>query len=294
MQENSKGKKRFAFKGLKSFSVFDLVLLAMLTAVSVAFKTVVGILVRMITGPLGVPGGALAGGFYMLWLPLSIILVGKRGSALVIAAVQTIVMITTGAPGSHGVWTIFTYMLPAILVEAVFIYRPKNGYNILHFIISTIFANMAGTFGSNLLFFRMSVYPLLFTLLAAALSGALGGGVAYFVYVKVVKSGVLSRLKNKTSKKHNQEEDFDVFGDNPDTNTIKIHETDNYNIFEDISKDKYDVFENNPMNENIVASKLETNESENIPTDNDKTLLVNQPKKINRSVKKSFKQGKRQ
>ena len=48
-------------KGLKAFSIFDLVLLAMLTAASVGFKVVAGNLVRMITGPLGIPGGALAG-----------------------------------------------------------------------------------------------------------------------------------------------------------------------------------------------------------------------------------------
>jgi hypothetical protein len=212
VQENSKDK--IFQKGLNSFGVFDLVLLAMLTAVSIAFKAVVGILVRLITGPLGVPGGALIGGFYMLWLPLAIVLVGKRGSALVVAAVQTIILVTTGAPGSHGVWTALTYMAPAILAEAFFVYRPKSGYNILHFIAATIFANMAGTFGTNLLFFRLSLYPLLFTLLAAALSGALGGTVAYFVYVKIVKSGVLARLKNKTSKKKNTASDADVFGDN--------------------------------------------------------------------------------
>ncbi|MGI6137165.1 MAG: hypothetical protein ACOYEE_05105, partial [Christensenellales bacterium] len=63
-------------KGLKAFSIFDLVLLAMLTAASIGFKVVAGNLVRMITGPLGIPGGALAGGLYMLWLPLSIVLVG--------------------------------------------------------------------------------------------------------------------------------------------------------------------------------------------------------------------------
>lgn len=197
MSPTEENKKRFEFKGLKSFSVFDLVLLAMLAGLSVAFKTVVGILVRMITGPLGIPGGALAGGFYMLWLPLAITLTGMRGSALLIAAVQTVVMVTTGAPGSHGVWTVLTYMLPAVLVELVYVYRPKNGYNILHYILSTILANMAGTFGSNLLFFRMSLYPLLFTLLAAAVSGSLGGVLAYLIYKGVEKSGVLKKLKKK-------------------------------------------------------------------------------------------------
>jgi len=195
---NTKSPKRFKLKGLKIFGVFDLVLLAMLTALSIAFKAVVGILIRFITGPLGIPGGALAGGLYMLWLPLAIALTGKRGSAALIAAVQVVVMVTTGAPGSHGVWTPLTYMPPAILAELVFLYRPKNYYNAVQYVIATILANIAGTIGSNLLFFRMSFIPLMFTLLAAASSGALGGIVAYFAYSTVKKSGVLDKLRKSS------------------------------------------------------------------------------------------------
>ncbi len=187
--------------GFKSMPVFDLVLLAMLTALSIAFKTVVGILVRMITGPIGIPGGALAGGLYMFWLPLAIALTGKRGSALVISGVQTIVLLTSGLPGSHGVWTILTYLVPALLVELVYIYKPKGGYNILHFITSTILANIAGTYGSNLLFFRLSLYPLLFTLLAAALSGAMGGIIAYFTLKLVKKTNLPLQDDRKEEEK---------------------------------------------------------------------------------------------
>jgi energy-coupling factor transport system substrate-specific component len=199
MTEPEQPIKNCGFKGFKAFGVFDLILLSMLTALSIAFKTVVGILVRLITGPLGIPGGALAGGLYMLWLPLAIALTGKRGSALVVAAVQTVIMITTGAPGSHGVWTILTYMPPAVLAELVFIYRPKNYYNIVQYIAATVLANLIGTFGINLIIFRMSLIPLLFTLLAASFSGSVGGLVAYFTYNIVNNTGVLDKF-GKTEK----------------------------------------------------------------------------------------------
>jgi len=180
---------------LKSFRLYDLILIAMITALSIAMKTVAGTLVRMITGPMGIPGGALAGGFYMMWLPLSIALTHKRGSALMVAVLQTLIMVTTGAPGSHGVWTLMTYILPALPVELLFFFR-KKGYSILHFLVGTALANIAGTYLTNLLFFRMSFYPLMFTLLAAALSGALGGVIAYFAYAKAVKSGILQRMRS--------------------------------------------------------------------------------------------------
>lgn len=175
---------------LKYFALQDLILIAMLTALSIAIKVIAGTLIRMVTGPLGIPGGALAGGFYMLWLPLAIVLVQRRGAALVVAALQTLIMITTGAPGNHGVWTLLTYILPALPVEAVFFLR-KKGYNMLHFLLACCLANITGTFLSSWLLFRISLYPLLFTLLAAAFSGAGGGIIAYFAYNKALSTGII-------------------------------------------------------------------------------------------------------
>jgi hypothetical protein len=47
---------------------------------------------------------------------------------------------------------------------------------------------------------------LLFTLLAASLSGALGGVVAYLVYLAIVKTGILSRVKTKVAIKRKDED----------------------------------------------------------------------------------------
>lgn len=183
-------KKRF----LNSYKVYDFIIIAMLSALGIAFKTVAGILVRMITGPLGVPGGALAGGLYMLWMPLGLAITGKKGTALLISLIQAVVLLISGAPGSHGIWTFLTYLAPAVLVEAVFFIKGKQ-HNILHFVVATMFANIAGTFGSNLLFFRMSALPLIFTLVAAAFSGSLGGVIAYFTFQKIQKTGLLKKMQ---------------------------------------------------------------------------------------------------
>ncbi|MFA6866369.1 MAG: ECF transporter S component [Clostridia bacterium] len=197
MKNKATDKKRW-----NNFSIYDLILIAMLAALSIAFKAIVGTLIRMITGPLGVPGGALAGGFYMLWLTLAIALTNKRGSALFIAIIQIIVLLTTGLPGSHGVWTIITYFLPAVAVELVFLHKPKEGYNILQFIIGTILANIVGTIGSNLLFYRLSAWAFLFVLLAASLSGALGGVLGYLIVKQIEKTGL---IKGKKLKKNNED-----------------------------------------------------------------------------------------
>lgn len=179
---------------LNSYKVYDLIIIAMLSGLGIAFKTVAGILVRIITGPLGIPGGALAGGLYMLWLTLGLAITGKKGSAFLISLIQAIVVLISGAPGSHGVWTLLTYLAPSVAIEAAFLIKMRE-HNILHFIIATMLANIIGTFGSNLLFFRMSVLPLIFTLVAAAFSGSLGGVIAYFTFQKIQKTGLLKKVQ---------------------------------------------------------------------------------------------------
>lgn len=188
-------KKRF----LSSYAVYDLMVIAMLGALGIAFKTIAGILVRMITGPLGIPGGALAGGLYMLWMPLGLAITGKKGTALLISLIQAVVLMISGAPGSHGIWTFLTYLAPAAAVEAAFFIKGKKP-NILHFVLAALFANIVGTFGSNLLFFRMSVLPLLFTLVAAAFSGAVGGVIAYFTFQKIEKTGLIIKMQPRSAQ----------------------------------------------------------------------------------------------
>ncbi|HHT83723.1 MAG: ECF transporter S component [Christensenellales bacterium] len=190
------------------YTVYDLILIAMLTALTIAFKALAGIFVRLITGPLGIPGGSLAGGLYMMWLPLGISIINKRGVAFIIALIQTLTLLITSLPGSHGIWTFLTYLTPAVLIEIVFFYKPKNGYNIMHFIVGVAIANIAGALGSNLLFFRLPAIPLLFTLAAAAFSGALGGALGHACFVNLQKTGLLKKFvqSSHSEEKENNEQ----------------------------------------------------------------------------------------
>lgn len=167
----------------------------MLTAVSIAFKIVIVTFVQPLTRSLGIPGGAPVGGLYMFWLPLTIALTKKRGSAFLICLIQALVLLITGMPGSHGVWNFFTYLFPGITVEIVFLIKTKKPYNVLLFMLATALANIAGVYGSNLLFFNLSAIPLIFTLLVSALSGAIGGIIGYATYKKTEATGLLNRLK---------------------------------------------------------------------------------------------------
>src|SRR6056297_4302665 len=99
-------------KFLNSFSVFQLVIIALMAGLGVATKPIIVPLAHMITGPLYIPGGVIAGGFYMMWLILGAGLVKKPGTATLISAVQAIMMVSLGIYGTHGVVSFFTYIIP--------------------------------------------------------------------------------------------------------------------------------------------------------------------------------------
>ena len=166
-------------KFLKSYSVFEFIIIALMAGLGLAIKPIIVPLIHIITGPLFIPGGAVAGGFYMLWIILGMGLVKKPGTCLLIGLVQGIMVITLGSVGSHGITSLLTYSMPGLMAEIPFLIKKKNGFNILHFLVAGVFANLTGTYGSNLLFFDLPWIPLMLSLSAASVSGSLGGIIAY-------------------------------------------------------------------------------------------------------------------
>lgn len=170
---------------LDRFSTPDLVLIALVAGLGIATKPVIAPLTHMITGPLFIPGGALAGGLYMMWLILAGSLVGKRGSATLAALIQGIIVIVSGAYGSHGVASILTYTLPGLSVDLLWLLLRGRGQKSYECFFAGIAANISGTFLSNLLFFRLPLAPLLFMFSVAALSGGIGGLMAWQIRLRL-------------------------------------------------------------------------------------------------------------
>lgn len=166
---------------LGKFRAFDLVIIAMMAALGIAVKPVAVALVHIVTGPLFIPGGSLVGGFYMMWIVLGAALVNKRGTATLIGLVQSIMVIATGVYGTHGIVSLLTYTLPGLTVDVLlWLTRQEAGAKMAMF-IGGIGANLCGVFLANLVFFRLPLVPLLLAISAGALSGALGGLLAWLV-----------------------------------------------------------------------------------------------------------------
>lgn len=177
---------------LKKFTMFDLMVITMMAVLGVAIKPVVVPLAHIITGPLYIPGGVVAGGFYMLWIVLGRGLVGKPGAAVLIGLVQAILVIALGVFGTHGAVSIITYVAPGLMVDLLYLVV-RSGVNTSYgAFFGGVAANLTGTYMVNLTFFRLPWLPLLLSLAAAALSGGLGGLIAYSLNRQLKKFNIQS------------------------------------------------------------------------------------------------------
>lgn len=176
---------------LKKYRLYELILIALMATLGIATKPIIVPLTHMITGPLFIPGGAVAGGLYMFWLVLSAGLIGKRGVATLTALVQALIVVVTGSFGSHGIVSVITYTLPGLMIDLVFLLIRRKWTSVYDYFLAGIIANLAGTYLTNLVFFRLPLVPLLMSLSSAILSGGVGGLIAYQIYKQVKKIGVI-------------------------------------------------------------------------------------------------------
>lgn len=179
---------------LKRFSMLDLVVIALTSALGIGIKPIIVPLIHIVTGPLYIPGGAAAGGFYMLWIVLGIGITRKIGTGTLIGLIQALLVIITGAYGTHGAISIITYTLPGIITDVAAKVLGNRFLTPAGFFILGLIANIAGTFLSSMVFFRLPLIPLLLSLSAASLSGGLGGLIAYKIMRELCKSGVINTI----------------------------------------------------------------------------------------------------
>ncbi|WP_461204698.1 ECF transporter S component [Clostridium sp. DL1XJH146] len=172
---------------LKKFNIFEIIVIALMAALGLATKPIIVPLTHMITGPLFIPGGAVAGGFYMLWIVLGAGLIPKRGTATLIALTQAIIVAVTGTFGTHGVLSIVTYTLPGLMIDFIFLLLRRKITTSIDFFLAGVIANLSGTYLSNLVFFKLPLIPLVLSLATGTLSGGLGGIIGY-VLAKKIKS----------------------------------------------------------------------------------------------------------
>lgn len=164
---------------LQKYSIYELVVMAIIATIGIAIKPVVVPIAHLVTGPLMIPSGAFAGGLYMMWLVIGYGIVKKVGTATIIALIQAILVVITGVIGSHGAMSFITYIAPGIAMDLALLLLGHRVCCRGCAMIAGGVANLTGTACVNVLFFQVPGAYLILILSVATLSGCLGGLLAW-------------------------------------------------------------------------------------------------------------------
>lgn len=171
-------------KALQHFTTSDLVIIALLSAGGIATKPFVRILAQIFTGSL-VPVGTVAGIFYMLWIVLACCIVQKRGTAILVGIVQSVLVVAFDMLGNRGLANLLVYVVPGITLEMVMLLFPRYVSNKISSFTAGGVANATGAIIVGWLFMRLPAIPLLGSTAVSLLFGGIGGVVAYKLYAIV-------------------------------------------------------------------------------------------------------------
>lgn len=169
-------KKYFA-----GFSTFDLVIIALLAAGGVATKPFIRALTQLLAGSL-IPAGAVAGVFYMLWIVLACGITGKRGTAVLVGIVQSVLVVVFDMLGNRGIANLLVYIVPGFTLELGLLLFPGYAGTLPAAFTAGMLANVTGSLIVGAVFMRLPAVPLLVSLGLAFVSGGLGGLLAFKLY----------------------------------------------------------------------------------------------------------------
>ncbi|NHJ41379.1 MAG: hypothetical protein FK731_15215 [Asgard group archaeon] len=184
---------------VKRFSTYDLIIIALMAALGLGTKQLIRPLVSLITAPLLIPGGAIAGGFYMLWIVLVKRLVPKFSSGFMFGITQALIVMILPY-GNHGIFTLVTYSLPGLGVDIIDLFFLKMRNSIFVSILEGSISNIIGTL-SVLLVYGMPTEYILFIALLALFTGNIGGILAYYLAKQIAKSVNLDIFEDKKDEK---------------------------------------------------------------------------------------------
>jgi len=161
-------------KILNKYKTKDLLYISIFAGLGLSLKPLITPVAHIFSSWAMLPGGALAGGLYMMWMSLTIVVVNKTGSGILFGITQGLLVIILGWFGNHGIFSLLTYSLPAILPEIMrFLFHYKT--SLFYHILLCGSANLTATFLVTLLIMRLPLIPLLISLIFALISGIIGG-----------------------------------------------------------------------------------------------------------------------
>lgn len=172
------------------YGLRDFLIISLLAILGLATKPLLNPLSRFLLGTLLIPGGVFFGGLYMMWLALARGIVRKPGSATLTAFIQGSVALVLGLSPIPGLLSALVFLLPGVSVDLIFLIPGQAKLNhLLRFTLACLAANVIGII-SVALIGGILHRPLILLAIIGALSGGLGGLLAFLIFEKIPPSSI--------------------------------------------------------------------------------------------------------
>lgn len=171
------------------YTARDLVFIALMAAAGIAIKPLIVPVIRVVAVPLGLPGGSLVGGLYMMWLILGHAFTGKPWAATLVAVVQAILAWISGVPGPQGPWMLVMYLAPGMAADLVLRFNPGRAATLSPgaAMLAGAAANATGIALMCLIVYGIPLPVLALSMAVGAVSGSAGGVLACAIYRRVAQ-----------------------------------------------------------------------------------------------------------
>jgi ABC-type thiamin/hydroxymethylpyrimidine transport system permease subunit len=179
------------YKGVVKNATTDVALMALFASLGLATKNIIHPIIAMITGPLYVPTGAVAGGIYMMWPVMAYGFVRKRGAATIVSLTQAFLSLLLPY-GNFGLLSFVIYLAPGLAIDGFFLLSRHNACCLACCIGASAIANVVGTVLVGVLVLALPSFVLSFLAVIAAISGCIGGFIANMLLAKIRKIGLKS------------------------------------------------------------------------------------------------------
>jgi hypothetical protein len=166
---------------LKSLELKEIILIAILAALSIVTKPLIVNLSAVMVGSFGIPNGVIGGMIYMMWLSLIFRLVGKPFVVLGFTVLQGILAILVMGMPPVG---LVSYVASGIGAELVLV-PLKNRNPLFVNMLAGAVANSVGALAVYFLFFSRNVDPLTLVLILSFFSGSLSGILTTGIYARI-------------------------------------------------------------------------------------------------------------
>jgi energy-coupling factor transport system substrate-specific component len=175
-------------KSVRKTATVDLVTMTLFASLGLATKNIIRPIVGIVTSPLYIPTGAVAGGVYMMWPVMAYGFVRKLGAATTTALIQACISLVSPY-GNFGVLSFIIYLAPGLAIDGFFLVTRHQACCAGCCIGAATLANAVGTVLVGTVALALPEITLLFLALIAALSGSIGGFIANLVLVRIRKIG---------------------------------------------------------------------------------------------------------